>query len=754
MPKDSTVTLAQPTLLKQDTISFETQGRLLQELGERLVTNAEVALMELIKNAYDADAVSCRVLHDGDKIMIIDDGHGISPEDFRFRWMRIATGGKVEDKTSPQFKRPLTGAKGIGRFAVRYLGRYLELTSVTQKANGDKILLKAAFDWEKIDKAIEMDKTRIPFAIYRVPPHTEIGTTLTISKLRQKNEQLFSKKLRNQLLGIISPNDGLERGHLTDPSVGKKGSEFNLVLPSGSEDVNEVNFAKDLLGKFYARLVISHREDEVTFVIQHKDGRELVNESFHYPSKLSFGLHADIRFFPKRRGMFEKTTFGGRESWNWVRQNKGVAVIDHGFRISPYGGEDDDWLMLAVDAGHNRREWRSALMQTRYPIGDSNEDSELSMEKQNAMLYLPAAHQLIGAVTIRSVPPVKSGEANDLTPASDREGFLKNQAFDDMVMIVRTGLELLAYADHRENRRLESIKAKEEADSMRKDFSSAIKYIQDLQTLTSEDKDRISREYKTLVKKLENVEDYNRQANEKMDTMSMLGVLAGFMTHESRRMISEMDEIFEYLQLLAKNDKKINEKLRRLNPIFEEFKGQVEYGSAFINAAQNSHGTYGAVPVQAQVEMVTDRFKNFCDSRKIRVAFDGEEGLAGPRIPPMLYSGALLNLFTNSLKAVVNRPAGNKPPCIAIKAWNESGKHFLEVVDNGIGIPEDLRKRIWDPLFTTTSVGTMNPLGSGMGLGLTLVKMTIERARGKIGLVPPPAGFSTCFRIQFPLTRA
>ena len=86
-------------------------------------------------------------------------------------------------------------------------------------------------------------------------------------------------------------------------------------------------------------------------------------------------------------------------------------------------------------------------------------------------------------------------------------------------------------------------------------------------------------------------------------------------------------------------------------------------------------------------------------------------------------------------------------PHVCFRAWNEKKTHVVEIADNGIGIPPEMRKRIWDPLYTTTSdVG--NPLGSGMGLGLTLVKQVVGELGGSIALLPnPPAGFTTCFRV-------
>jgi signal transduction histidine kinase len=106
-------------------------------------------------------------------------------------------------------------------------------------------------------------------------------------------------------------------------------------------------------------------------------------------------------------------------------------------------------------------------------------------------------------------------------------------------------------------------------------------------------------------------------------------------------------------------------------------------------------------------------------------------------------------LFTNAIKAVVAIESSVNAPKIVFRAWNDKGKHFIEVADNGVGIPPDLRKRIWDPLYTTTS-DVANPLGSGMGLGLTLVKQVASEFGGSVELLEePPPGFTTCFRLIF-----
>src|SRR5947209_17355145 len=97
-------------VLDKGAVSFQAEGRLLQELGERLVAKPEVALVELIKNAYDADSSSCEVRLEkaGNILTIADQGHGMTYDEFATKWMRIATSTKVEQRLSRIYKRRLT----------------------------------------------------------------------------------------------------------------------------------------------------------------------------------------------------------------------------------------------------------------------------------------------------------------------------------------------------------------------------------------------------------------------------------------------------------------------------------------------------------------------------------------------------------------------------------------------------------------------------------------------------------------------
>ena len=123
---------------KPKTAKFSVDASLLEELGERLVAAPEVALTELIKNSYDADANDCTLTIKENSIVIEDDGNGMTEQEFLDFWMVIGTRSKVRKSTSRKFKRKVSGSTGIGRFAVRFLGAHLHL-STTAVDSGKKL---------------------------------------------------------------------------------------------------------------------------------------------------------------------------------------------------------------------------------------------------------------------------------------------------------------------------------------------------------------------------------------------------------------------------------------------------------------------------------------------------------------------------------------------------------------------------------------------------------------------------------------
>jgi signal transduction histidine kinase len=331
----------------------------------------------------------------------------------------------------------------------------------------------------------------------------------------------------------------------------------------------------------------------------------------------------------------------------------------------------------------------------------------------------------------------------------DREGFLKNDAFEDLVDFVRGGIEFLAWQDKRELDKRLTREAREATQRAREDVRKAIEHIQRSPTLTRQDKARLTNVYSQLAEQVEEIEEYNLQARRSLMTMSLLGVVAGFMTHETKSLVFEMEKAAQMVRSLAEKHPSLSAAAVEIDKRLVAFKGQLQYVQLFLGGVRRNEAL--RMSASGQIRHVLKRFRNFATDHGINVAAEVPPDVQTPALPAAVYSGVILNLYTNALKAVLATVSSIRNPRVTIRAWNDRQTHCLEVSDNGVGIPPELRKRIWDPLFTTTS-DTGNPLGSGMGLGLTLVKQVVEDVGGKIELADdPPPGFNTCFRVVFPL---
>src|SRR6266851_1323764 len=138
---------------RSHTVVFRPRARLVSILGEHLISDQAVGLIELVKNAYDADASEAMVeldnLADPERasIVVADDGSGMTLDDLMTKWLSPAVDHKDLKKRhgerTSQGRLPI-GEKGVGRFAVHHLGRRLSM--VTRAAGSDELLLE--IDWD------------------------------------------------------------------------------------------------------------------------------------------------------------------------------------------------------------------------------------------------------------------------------------------------------------------------------------------------------------------------------------------------------------------------------------------------------------------------------------------------------------------------------------------------------------------------------------------------------------------------------
>ena len=192
-------------------VAFRFHARAVAALGRDLVTNDVVAVMELVKNSYDALAsrVDVRIWNaseDGGppRIQVEDDGHGMDYATIRDVWCVVATpfrSAQPVPRTSPP-ARPVTGEKGLGRLAAARLGSSLEV--VTKSAGGP--VLRFSVDWDELLKAD--DPAAAGFAVSELPSaafDAEHGTRVSVGGLRSDWDDARTDELRRHLARLVSP---------------------------------------------------------------------------------------------------------------------------------------------------------------------------------------------------------------------------------------------------------------------------------------------------------------------------------------------------------------------------------------------------------------------------------------------------------------------------------------------------------------------------------------------------------------------
>ncbi|WP_428521736.1 sensor histidine kinase [Pseudorhodoplanes sp.] len=571
-----------------------------------------------------------------------------------------------------------------------------------------------------------------------------------VTRLRAEMERLDLKAVRTGSLGVLTPLRSLfpsrnerEEDDFDNSDAEDPGFVLN-IQQEGMEE--ETDVAATILSNYVIRVRLQVRGDRVRLsVFRRGDDKPYIRINDRFPNHLE-KVFADIRFFPRRAGTFTKMPVNGKVAQRWVADNSGVAVFDRNFRVRPYGTASDDWLQLQADAARNRREPRSPLAMKHFQMSAQVKASP----SENWMLRLPESAQLVGLVQVDARRSSAKGRREQgLVASADREGFVENEAFFELRAVVRGAVEAIAYADRKIQ--LEKDRAERRAliARIRKETRAAIDEVEANPNIASSDKTRIVTALATTQELAEQHEQTTHEREQQLEVMSLLGVVAGFMTHEFGVALQELEKAHKELLIIAKSHPKLATAAASFAGHIKSLKEFVTYSSGYIQGAKNKPSKpYPAKPRLLQVKRV---FGKYADERKIDVEISAENDLMAPLVPPALYNGLALNLYTNALKAVTAK-TGNDAGTIAFRAWNDDRWHYLEVSDTGIGIPTTLRERVFDPLFTTTDTNR-DPLGSGMGLGLALVRRGAEAFGGRADVVEAPPGFATCVRIRLPIDR-
>ena len=344
----------------KDNLKFRVSAELKNILGRDLITSPDIAILELVKNSYDAHASKVEITFDEDYLEIADNGKGMSKNDLINKWLFVAYSAKSDGTEDisyrSKFKRHYAGAKGIGRLSCDRLAQKLTLTTRSTDENKTEIL---HVDWSSFDlsKQAEFDTIDIPHEtvdiIPQFPLSSHTGTKLEFTGLHLSWSRDDIKRLRRSLEKMINPFSGTD-DHFQIEIIAPKMRDEDIESKSKHDIVNGIieNTIADILKLKTTQIESFIQDGKIrTFL---KDRGILMyeieenNQEFKDLSSASISL-----FFLNRAAKYSFTAKMGIEPVNYGN----VFLFRNGFRILPFGEfNDDSWgLNQRQQQGYNRR---------------------------------------------------------------------------------------------------------------------------------------------------------------------------------------------------------------------------------------------------------------------------------------------------------------------------------------------------------------------------------------------------------------
>lgn len=715
----------------KENVRFSVDASHISRLGHELVSKQETAVAELIKNAYDADADYVKAVFKntykaGGELVITDNGLGMSRDELINGFMRISTRDKSDNPRSNKYHRQRAGRKGIGRFSAQRLGMRLQLTT---RRKEDLAGICIDIDWNKFEEV--GDLILVSNQITSVP-EAHVGTTLRISNLKDSWSNAQIQRAYRFISDLLQPT---QLRFAPDKQSGDPGFTVEFYEEVDSEEIIIASEQQNILDNAHA--LISGYVDEAGvpyFSIYSKrfnidDGPE----RFLSDARVKTVFEADIKDYSLLAGVsFQAYYFietdlppGSRNIVrNVLRKNSGVRIYRNGFRVLPYGEPQDDWLGLQRS---------SALRQLLPPHANSN---------------------FIGFVQLTDP------NGDNFEETASREGLIENKAFSELqdftYKSLMHGIIKIAHARGKKifatDPSLKKTPA-ERVDDITSKFSS---FVDKVNSTTAGGPRPASEQAKLDEDASEIFQDIvllERDAQVLLEELGMLRVLAslgltiGEFTHETRHVLSALSAgIFG----LAKSGLG-GEKLKTLQANIESLQSYMRYFDKAVT--QNSQRNLSVHEVRDLLsdfeQVVVSALKRQFVSLSVEVT--GYDLFVKPSHKSE-WASILFNLFTNSLKAI-NRAKVNGE--IRINAGEvDDSKVYIEFIDNGDGIAEENKDKIFDAFFTTSTpadaLADDEVHITGSGLGLKIIRDIVESAGGDIFLSDPPKGFSTCIRIEFP----
>lgn len=390
-------------------ITFRPRARLLSLLGEQLISDQAVGLIELVKNGYDADASHVDVailglsMAESTRVEVRDNGMGMSRSDIEEKWLSPAIDHKERQKKaktrSTRGRLPI-GEKGVGRFAVHQLGR--QFTLITRMAGQSEVVLE--INWDDFDSG-DTFLEDVPVKLYERSPQVftneQTGTYLLIERARTGWTENILAKVHRALRRLQSPHKAV--------------SDFCISLRCPDYPAYERIDSSDILDRahyVFRGFVTPEGWLDYEYRCQHPG----VTERRHPEDNFNLipSAHKEMASFSGNGcGSFHLTFYVWDRTQEFLNQSgvaradldamSGISLFRDGLRVLPYGEAGNDWL-------------------------------DLDKERINDPSRRIGNQQIIGFVE------VQQEDTPGLRDKTNREGLIDTIAFRDLRALVRAAV--------------------------------------------------------------------------------------------------------------------------------------------------------------------------------------------------------------------------------------------------------------------------------------------------------------------------
>jgi len=656
------------------------RARLISLIGEELISDEPVAVIELVKNAYDADATEVTVKFESDgfgeptRLIIEDNGHGMDLDVVLGSWFEPGTITKKQKERSPG-GRLYQGAKGVGRFASARLGTELILeTNNVNKKQSVTVLL----EWGRFDDDSYLDEVEITYEKEEREPKCS-GTRLTVEGLQDRKtwSEDDYKSLHYRLSRLISPFNEISN------------FKINLHVPHHPEITGEVEIhpiASKPRYKFSGEIT----EDAHLNGIFEYEGKqkELYKNHILGGENEQVGCGAfefEIRVWDRDRDGLSPYMLKYDMNLTAVRKTLnnycGVSIYRDGFRVHPYGETGDDWLSL-----DNR-------------------------SRQQPTLRL-AKNQVIASIKI------SRSNNSELKDRTTREGLVHNHEFEELN---RWFIRILAVLEEERYR----LRPREEA---KPEYVNTLFEAFDMSQVVSETDKQLGKNHpvsKLVKNKDVEIRDGVVKLQEHYSRVMLaagLGQLVDLVIHEIGAPLGRINRELNHLEKVISKYKYDGSDEELFTKGFSNIKSWLEL-IANLRAkldpkTAGKRGRATSFNVAEEIIGNLNLFESLVGKQKIQIKFSEPKKALVVHMSRSNLGQIIANILDNCIYWLTRSHGDGNGGDISIELKPTDNGFTILLNDNGCGVDEKNRELIFDQSFSTKP--------NGMGLGLYISRQIIE----------------------------